>query len=113
MFTYVELLKLTPEGPESLAHVPEYLKKIRTIIVEEGGTLKKTYAFMGPSNSCSIVKYPDNEAAFRVLAKIGLLEVVKTQTFPAEASRSSRRRSCSARDGGREAAPHGLPPPSR
>ena len=27
---------------------------------------------------------PDNETAFRVLAKIGLLEVVKTETFPAE-----------------------------
>jgi hypothetical protein len=32
----------------------------------------------------AIVKYPDNETAFRVLAKIGLLEVVKTETFPAE-----------------------------
>ena len=30
------------------------------------------------------MKYPDNETAFRVLAKIGLLEVVKTETFPAE-----------------------------
>jgi hypothetical protein len=30
------------------------------------------------------VKYPDTETAFRVLAKIGLLEVVKTETFPAE-----------------------------
>ncbi len=84
MFTYVELLKLTPEGRENLAHVPEYLEKIRTIIVEEGGTLEKTYAFMGPWDFLSIVKYPDNEAAFRVLAKIGLLEVVETQTFPAE-----------------------------
>jgi hypothetical protein len=27
---------------------------------------------------------PDNETAFRVLAKIGMLEVVKTETFPAE-----------------------------
>ncbi len=84
MFTYIELFKLTPEGRENLAHVPEYLEKIRTIIVEEGGTLEKTYAFMGPWDFLSIVKYPDNEAAFRVLAKIGLLEVVETQTFPAE-----------------------------
>jgi len=30
------------------------------------------------------VKYPDNETAFRVLAKIGKLEVLKTETFPAE-----------------------------
>ena len=39
---------------------------------------------MGPWDFLSIVKYPDNETAFRVLAKIGKLEVVKTETFPAE-----------------------------
>jgi hypothetical protein len=30
------------------------------------------------------VQYPDNAAAFRALAKIGKLEVVKTETFPIE-----------------------------
>ena len=39
---------------------------------------------MGPWDFFAIVKYPDNETAFRVLAKIGLLEVVQTETFPAE-----------------------------
>jgi uncharacterized protein with GYD domain len=39
---------------------------------------------MGPWDFFAIVKYPDNETAFRVLAKIGMLEVVKTETFPAE-----------------------------
>ena len=58
--------------------------KIRKIIEEEGGILQKTYAFMGPWDFLSIVQYPDNETAFRVLAKIGLLEVVVTETFPAE-----------------------------
>ena len=37
----------------------------------------------GPWDFPAIVKYPDNETAFRVLARIGLLEVVKTETFPA------------------------------
>ena len=84
MFTYVGLMKLTPQGREKLTHVPEFLDKIRLIIEEEHGELVKTYAFMGPWDFLSIVKYPDNETAFRVLAKIGLLEVVETQTFPAE-----------------------------
>jgi uncharacterized protein with GYD domain len=84
MFTYVELFKLTPEGRENLARVPEYLEKIRTIITEEHGTVEMTYAIMGPWDFLWIVKYPDTETAFRVLAKIGLLEVVETQTFPAE-----------------------------
>ena len=84
MFTYVQLSKLTPEGREHLIDVPKYHEKFRAIVIEEGGTIEKTYAFMGPWDFLSIVKYPDNEAAFRVLAKIGLLEVVETQTFPAE-----------------------------
>ena len=84
MFTYVGLITLTPEGREQLAKAPEYLEKIRVIIEEEGGMLEETFAMMGPWDFFAIVKYPDNETAFRVLAKIGLLEVVKTETFPAE-----------------------------
>ena len=84
MFTYVQLFKLTPEGRENLAKVPEYHEKIRSIVTEEGGIIDTTWAVMGPWDFLSIVKYPDTEIAFRVLAKIGLLEVVETQTFPAE-----------------------------
>ena len=42
------------------------------------------HAVMGPWDFIALVQYPDNEAAFRALAKIGLLEVVKTETFPIE-----------------------------
>ena len=84
MFTYVGLIQLTHEGRENLTKAPEYLDKIRTIVEEEGGKLEQTYAIMGPWDFFAIVKYPDNETAFRVLARIGLLEVVKTETFPAE-----------------------------
>jgi len=84
VFTYVGLIKLTPEGRENLAKAPEYLEKIGHIIEEEGGTLERTLAFMGPWDFLAIVQYPDNEAAFRVLAKIAKLEVVVTETFPAE-----------------------------
>lgn len=38
---------------------------------------------MGPWDFLAIVRYPDSEAAFRVLAKIGMLDVIKTETFPA------------------------------
>ncbi len=84
MFTYVGLVKLTPEGHEQLAKAPEYLEKIRMIVEEEKGEIERILAFMGPWDFLAIVKYPDNEAAFRALAKIGRLEVVKTETFPAE-----------------------------
>jgi uncharacterized protein with GYD domain len=84
MFTYVGLIQLTPEGRENLKDAPKYLEQIKHIIEAEGGILEKTFAMMGPWDFFAIVKYPDTETAFRVLAKIGLLEVVKTETFPAE-----------------------------
>jgi uncharacterized protein with GYD domain len=84
MFTYVGLIKITPEGREHLLEAPKYLDKIKVFVEEEGGTLEDVFAIMGPWDFLAIVKYPDNEAAFRVLAKIGTLEVVKTETFPAE-----------------------------
>jgi uncharacterized protein with GYD domain len=84
MLTYVALMKLTSEGLENLNKGPEYLEKIRTIIEEEHGVLEKTYAIMGPWDFFALVTYPDTETAFRVLAKIGMLEVVHTETFPAE-----------------------------
>ena len=84
MFTYVGLIQLTAEGRENLEKTPEYLDKIRKIVKEEGGVLEQVFAMMGPWDFFTIVKYPDNETAFRVLAKIGLLGVVRTETFPAE-----------------------------
>jgi uncharacterized protein with GYD domain len=84
LFTYVGLIELTTEGREKLEKAPEYLEKIGNIIEEEGGQLDEVYAIMGPWDFLSIAKYPDNETAFRVLAKIAKLEVVKTETFPAE-----------------------------
>jgi uncharacterized protein with GYD domain len=84
MFTYVALVKLTPEGRENLPKAPEYLEKIQRIIHEEGGELVQTFAIMGPWDFFAIVRYPDNETAFRVRTKIALLEVVTTEVFPAE-----------------------------
>lgn len=84
MFTYVGLIRLTEEGQEKLHEAPKYLEKMKAIIEEEGGVLEDVYAIMGPWDFFALVKYPDNETAFRVLAKIGKLEVIKTETFPAE-----------------------------
>ena len=84
MFTYVGLITLTPEGRETLDKAPEYLDKFKKLIEEEGGVPEDTFAIMGPWDFLALVKYPDNAAAFRALAKIGKLEVFKTETFPIE-----------------------------
>jgi uncharacterized protein with GYD domain len=84
VFTYAGLITLTPEGHEALDKAPEYLERFKKLIEEEGGILEETYALMGPWDFLAVVKYPDNAAAFRALAKIGKLEVIKTETFPIE-----------------------------
>jgi uncharacterized protein with GYD domain len=84
VFTYAGLITLTPEGREALDKAPEYLERFKHLIEEEGGVLEETFAVMGPWDFLALVKYPDNAAAFRALAKIGKLEVIKTETFPIE-----------------------------
>jgi uncharacterized protein with GYD domain len=84
VFTYVGLIKLTPEGMEKLEEAPVYLEKIQDIVVEEGGTLEDVWAMMGPYDFITLVKYPDNETAFRALARIAKLDVIHTETFPVE-----------------------------
>ena len=84
MFTYIGLFKLTPMAREHLEKTPEYFEKIHKIVEHEGGTVERFLAIMGPWEYLAIFKYPDNEAAFRVLGKIAKLEVFETETFPAE-----------------------------
>jgi uncharacterized protein with GYD domain len=84
MFTYVGFFRLAPMAREHVEKTPEYLEKIHEIVKEEGGTLEHFWAVMGPWEYFGIFTYPDNEAAFRVLAKFAKFEFFETETFPAE-----------------------------
>ena len=84
MFTYVGLFKLTPLAREDFVKTPEYFDKIHKIVEDEGGSVERFLAVMGPWEYFAIFEYPDLEAEFRVLAKIAKLEVFETETFPAE-----------------------------
>jgi uncharacterized protein with GYD domain len=84
MFTYVGLFKVAPMAREHLDKIPEYFDKIHKIVEDEGGTVERSFAVMGPWEYFGIFEYPDLEAAFRVLGKIAKLEVFETETFPAE-----------------------------
>lgn len=84
MFTYVALIKLTPEGREGLKEAPKYLEKIKLFVEQEKGVLDTSFAMMGPWDFFAIVKYPTVEAAFRAHAKVATLEVIEVETFPVE-----------------------------
>jgi uncharacterized protein with GYD domain len=84
MFTYIALVKLTPEGREGLKEAPKYLEKVKFFVEEQKGILDTTFALMGPWDFFAIVKYPTVEAAFKAHAKIATLEVIEVETFPVE-----------------------------
>jgi uncharacterized protein with GYD domain len=84
MFTYVALIKLTPEGREGLKEAPKYLEKIRFFVEEQKGELGEMFAMMGPWDFFAIVKYPTVEAAFKAHVKVATLEVIEVETFPVE-----------------------------
>ena len=84
MFTYVALIKLTPEGREGLKEARKYLDKIKFFVEEQKGELVDTFAMMGPWDFFAIVKYPTVEAAFTAHAKVATLEVIEVETFPVE-----------------------------
>ena len=84
MFTYIALVKLTPEGREGLKEAPKYLEKIKFFVEEQKGILDTTFALMGPWDFFAIVKYPTVEAAFKAHARIATLEVIEVETFPVE-----------------------------
>jgi len=84
VFTYVALLKLTPEGRETLKEAPKYLEKIKGFVEAEKGELGEVFAMMGPWDFIAIVKYPTVEAAFKAHAKVASLEVIEVETFPVE-----------------------------
>jgi uncharacterized protein with GYD domain len=85
MFTYVALIKLTPEGREGLKEAPKYLEKVKLFVEKEKGEIDKPiFAMMGPWDFFAIVKYPTVEAAFRAHAQIATLDVIEVETFPVE-----------------------------
>jgi uncharacterized protein with GYD domain len=48
MFTYLALIKLTPEGREGLKEAPKYLEKITFFVEEQKGDLDAPFALIGP-----------------------------------------------------------------
>ena len=84
MFTYIGLFRLAPTAREHLEKTPAYFYTIHKIVEDEGGTVERFLAVMGPWEYLGIFEYPDLETAFRVLGKIAKLELFETETFPAE-----------------------------
>ena len=62
---------------------PEYFDQIHKIVEDEGGTVERFLAVMGPWEYLGIFEYPISRP-LRVLGKIAKLEVFETETFPAE-----------------------------
>ena len=88
MFTYVALIKLTPEGREGLKEAPKYLEKIKFFVEEQKGELDAPFAMMGPWDFFAIVKYPTVEAAFQAHARIAGARGDRGRDLPRRGSRA-------------------------
>ena len=85
-----------PGCPRAPQQDPQYFDKIHKIVEDEGGTVERFLAIVGPWEYLGIFEYPDLEAAFRVLGKIAKLEMFETESSPQRTSRCSGRNSSRA-----------------
>ena len=98
MFTYVGLFRVAPTAREHLEKTPEYFDKIHKIVEDEGGTVERFLAVMGPWEYLGIFEYPDLESAFRVLGRSRSSRCSRPRRSPQRTSRCSGRRSSAPTD---------------
>ncbi len=83
MPTFIQLLKLLPEGREHLVHEPDSLLHAQRQIQSPDVNLLGMYAVLGSYDFVNIVEAPDNEAVARYSVHLGQAAGVDVMTLPA------------------------------
>ena len=83
MPTFIQLLKLLPEGREQLVHEPDSLLHVQRQIQSPDVNLLGMYAVLGSFDFVNIVEAPDNEAVARYSVHLGKSAGVDVMTMPA------------------------------
>lgn len=83
MPTFIQLLKLLPEGREHLVHEPDSLLHAQRQIHSPDVSLLGMYAVLGSFDFVNIVEAPDNEAVARYSVHLGQAAGVDVMTMPA------------------------------
>ena len=83
MPTFIQLLKLLPEGRQKLVHEPDSLIHAQRQIHSPDVNLLGVYAVLGSYDFVNIVEAPDNEAVARYSVQLGQSAGVDVMTMPA------------------------------
>lgn len=83
MPTFIQLLKLLPEGRQKLVHEPDSLLDVQRQIHAPDVNLLGVYAVLGSFDFVNIVEAPDNEAVARYSVHLGQAAGVDVMTMPA------------------------------
>ena len=83
MPTYIQLLRLTPEGRANLLQDSEFLLRSQAGIRVPGVVVLGTYGVLGQYDFVNIVEAPDNEAVARFSLELGVRAGAHIVSLPA------------------------------
>jgi len=83
MATYINLIRLTQQGIQSIKDSPARVENARKAFAAMGGKLKEFYLVMGPYDFAIIAEAPDDETAAKLALALGSLGNVRTETLRA------------------------------
>lgn len=87
MARYVVLVRLTPDALNTIEEAPDRLRKLRSVLSEEGVNLEEVYLTLGQYDGVIIASAPDDETVARTILKGAREWVLETETlraFPEE-----------------------------
>jgi uncharacterized protein with GYD domain len=83
MATYVSLIKMTPQGAQSIKEVPQRVAKFRELMKSHGAEMKSWHLTMGSYDVVAILEAPDDETAAKLALALSSTGNTKTETLRA------------------------------
>ena len=83
MPTYVQLIKWTQAGIETVKDAPERVERARNALKSVGGELKEQYFTFGRYDTIVIAEAPNDEAMAKVSLGIGKMGAGRAETLKA------------------------------
>ncbi|MPZ98368.1 MAG: GYD domain-containing protein [Dehalococcoidia bacterium] len=83
MPSYLSLLKWTDQGVRAVKESPQRIDQAKQAVEQAGGRMIFYYMLLGEYDVASLLEFPDDETATRVLLTLGSQGNVRTTTMKA------------------------------
>lgn len=83
MPTYITLFNYTQQGIENIEDSPDRLDAAVELIESLGGELKAFYLTMGAYDLATVTEFPDDDAAAKMILRLGQSGNVSSETMKA------------------------------